>query len=267
MKKVLSRKKTALISIFMIVIMLFSLAGCGKKKEEDVEVEKVSYIGDITENTLQFNSDGTLLEISCEDFSGTEVDTSNLEAYIKSEIDTFNAQEGVDKVSFKEYIEENGLVRTAIQFSDIDAFNAFNGMSLEISMYKPDPADEIVKAEAASASDAIVTVEAEEINEEELAEAGYDIDDLESLEEEVASESDAELPTVATFTDASTFDVINSDEINGDSFMMVVTDEPMNYNIKGGKILFFNKYAELVDESTAKATENGRSVIVYKFNY
>ena len=267
MKKVLSRKKTALISIFMIVIMLFSLAGCGKKKEEDVEIEKVSYIGDITENTLQFNSDGTLLEISCEDFSGTEVDTSNLESYIKSEIDTFNAQEGVDKVSFKEYIEENGLVRTAIQFSDIDAFNAFNGMSLEISMYKPDPADEIVKAEAASASDAIVTVEADEINEEELAEAGYDIDDLESLEEEVASESDADLPTVATFTDASTFDVINSDEINGDSFMMVVTDEPMNYNIKDGKILFFNKYAELVDESTAKATENGKSVIVYKFNY
>ena len=131
--------------------------------------------------------------------------------------------------------------------------------------------DEILKEELASAQDAtpVVQTAPEDINEEELLEAGYSMEDIEEIEsgsmdlEGTATETDA----IATFTDAATLSTVNSDEIEGASYMMLITDEPYVYSVNGGKILYYNKHAELVDSSTIKADGVGKTIVIYEFNY
>ena len=93
-----------------------------------------------------------------------------------------------------------------------------------------------------------------------------DIEEIESGSmdlEGTATETDA----IATFTDAATLSTVNSDEIEGASYMMLITDEPYVYSVNGGKILYYNKHAELVDSSTIKADGVGKTIVIYEFNY
>ena len=98
---------------------------------------------------------------------------------------------------------------------------------------------------------------------------GCSLEDIEDIEsgsmdlEGTATETDA----IATFTDAKTMSVVNSDEIEGASYMMVITDEPYVYSVNGGKILYYNKHAELIDDSTVRVDGKGKSVIIYEFIY
>ena len=263
-------KSKRYISMLLIAMMVILLAGCGKKVEEE-EVERVSIIGDITENTLIFSSNGTVLEISCQDYSQDQIDVSGLEDYIQTEIDDYNNNLGINKISLQEYIEDDGFVRTAIRYSDVDAYNEFNMLDMNVSMYRAESADEIARADMASITNAIVTVEPTEINEEELAGTGYDLEDIEEMETgtyDASSASDAEEELdEATFTDASTMDTVKSDEINNDSYMMFISDKPMNYKIDGGSILYFNKNAELIDASTVRVTGESKAVVVYNYNF
>ena len=261
--------------LLLIALLSFTLAGCAWKKEKD-EAEEEEYvrpstIGDVDETTLKINPNGTLTEIAVEDFSGTDIDTAGIESFINEEIDTYNNEAGVSKVSLIEFQENNGVVKTAIQYSDVASYNAFNMMDITIALYDATSADDILKEELASAQDATpaVTAAPTEINEEELLEAGYSLEDIEDIEsgsmdlEGTATETDA----IATFTDAKTMSVVNSDEIEGASYMMVITDEPYVYSVNGGKILYYNKHAELIDDSTIRVDGKGKSVIIYEFIY
>jgi hypothetical protein len=255
--------------------LIMGLTACGKKKD-DGPVEKISVIGDVNETTLKLNANGSVIEIACEDFAHTEaaIDTSTLEEFIKSEIDKYNAEAGGNKITFLEYQNDDNFVRTAIQYIDIDTYNSFNLMELAMSEFNKEAADKIVKDEQASLTDAAKSIDMEEMSEEEKAEleeelagAGYNLEDIESgLLDETASEGDAD-ELVATFTDASTGSVVKSDEITDSSYMMIITDEPMNYYINGGKIVYYNKNCELVNETTVKVSGEGKAVIVYTFNF
>jgi hypothetical protein len=186
-------------------------------------------------------------------------------------INAFNDEAGVSKISLIEYQEQDGVVKTAIQYSDIASYNSFNMMDITLALYDSSEADEILKEELASAQDAtpVVQTAPEDINEEELLEAGYSMEDIEEIEsgsmdlEGTATETDA----IATFTDAATLSTVNSDEIEGASYMMLITDEPYVYSVNGGKILYYNKHAELVDSSTIKADGVGKTIVIYEFNY
>ena len=270
-----TKSYTKYICLVLIMTLIMGLTACGKKKD-DGPVEKISVIGDVNETTLKLNANGSVIEIACEDFAHTEaaIDTSTLEDFIKSEIDKYNAEAGGNKITFLEYQNENNFVRTAIQYIDIDTYNSFNLMELAMSEFNKEAADKIVKDEQASLTDAAKSIDMEEMSEEEKAEleeelagAGYNLEDIESgLLDETASEGDAE-ELVATFTDATTGSVVKSDEITDSSYMMIITDEPMNYYINGGKIVYYNKNCELVNETTVKVSGEGKAVIVYTFNF
>ena len=263
--------------IVLSALMSVSLAGCAFGKKEEPTTEEVyvrpSTIGETAETTLKINPNGTFIEIACEDFSGTDIDAKGAESYINSEIDAFNDEAGVSKISLIEFQEEDGVVKTAIQYSDVASYNAFNMMDITVALYDAASADDILRAELASAQDAsqsvTTTVETTDINEEELLEAGYSLEDIEEIEsgsmdlEGTATETDA----IATFTDANTLSVVNSDEIESASYMMIITSEPMVYSINGGRILYYDKHAELIDSATVRVNGTGKSVIVYEFNY
>ncbi len=270
-----TKSYTKYICLVLIMTLIMGLTACGKKKD-DGPVEKISVIGDVNETTLKLNANGSVIEIACEDFAHTEaaIDTSTLEEFIKSEIDKYNAEAGGNKITFLEYQNDDNFVRTAIQYIDIDTYNSFNLMELAMSEFNKEAADKIVKDEQASLTDAAKSIDMEEMSEEEKAEleeelagAGYNLEDIESgLLDETASEGDAD-ELVATFTDASTGSVVKSDEITDSSYMMIITDEPMNYYINGGKIVYYNKNCELVNETTVKVSGEGKAVIVYTFNF
>ena len=141
-----------------------------------------SLLGDTAENTLVFRSDGTLMEISVEDYNGTDIDVSGLETYIKDSITEYNSSNGANRLSMLEYEERDGVVRTAIQYSDINTYNNFNMVDILIDGYDKDAADEVAQAEAEARLKAkpVVKVEELEIDEEALAEAGYSLDDIET---------------------------------------------------------------------------------------
>ncbi len=270
-----TKSYTKYICLVLIMTLIMGLTACGKKKD-DGPVEKISVIGDVNETTLKLNANGSVIEIACEDFAHTEaaIDTSTLEEFIKSEIDKYNAEAGGNKITFLEYQNDDNFVRTAIQYIDIDTYNSFNLMELAMSEFNKEAADKIVEDEQASLTDAAKSIDMEEMSEEEKAEleeelagAGYNLEDIESgLLDETASEGDAD-ELVATFTDASTGSVVKSDEITDSSYMMIITDEPMNYYINGGKIVYYNKNCELVNETTVKVSGEGKAVIVYTFNF
>ena len=265
-------KHFKLVAVCLIFVMLLSTASCGKKDENtsDEPVEAVSVMGDIRENTLKLSPNGSILEIACEDYSGTSVDVTGLEQYIKSEIDKYNSETGTNDVTFTEYKEENGFVRTAISYSNMDAYNDFNALDILVSLYNKDEVDEIAKEYTASQTDAAVAapIDTADISEEELAAAGYDLEDLEELEEEqdipgISTSTDA----VATFTDASTKETVKSGDIDNSSYMMIVTSEKYNFVFNGGKVLYTNRFCEALNENTVSASGDGKSIIIYTYEF
>jgi hypothetical protein len=102
--------------------------GCNKKKlfGED-------YIGDVNTNTMTVNEDGSILEIACQDFSGVTYDISGLEDTIKSEIEDYRTKNGETddnaSVELLQYENEDGFVRAAIRYSNLDSYNRFNNTS------------------------------------------------------------------------------------------------------------------------------------------
>ncbi len=274
------RKFTAVKKLGLAILssaLVLGMTGCAffttKQEEEDTEaetpIERPSYIGDISENTLQLSSNGTMIEISCEDYSDVNIDISGLEAYVNEEIEAFNKEHGVNKVSLLEYIEEDGLVRTAIHYSDINTYNEFNSLDVTLVLYDSDLADDVAKAEAEAKIKAkpVVTTEEVEIDEEALAEAGYSIEDIETG---AVEESSGELATatdaVATLTDADG-NVYESGDVSGNTYMMIKTDEDFVVEIDGGKVLYTNYHAERIDGSSARSMGDGEAIIVYEFQY
>ncbi len=255
-------------------LVLAMLCGCAsfftfeeEVSTEDMSIDQISVLKDITENTLQLSSDGTVLEMSCEDYSEQGIDTNGVEDYIRGEIDAYNKESGLSKMSLVEYREDSGLVKSAIRYNDIDTYNDFNVMDIVNISYDKNQADEVARDEAEARLKAAVTVTEEvEIDEEALAEAGYSLDDLEdgAINEssgEVATASDA----VATFTDASG-NVAESGDISGDSYMMIKTTEPIVISISDGKILYTNYHVEPIDASSARCLGDGVAIIVYEYN-
>lgn len=264
-----------LIAFSLIIVLVLSVTGCGKKEEEPEEevIVKASTIGDIQENTLKFNSNGTIVEIACEDYSESEADITSLQSYIQEEIDAYNNEKGVNKISFVEYDESAGFVRIALQYSDINTYNEFNNMDIEINIFNAEDVNAIAVAEAEAESEAarkkeaVVKMDTSDISEEELAAAGYDLSDLENgvLEESVVESTPSDAK--ASLTDAESGSVLEADDIDGESYMMIISDYPVNYVINSGTVLYTNRHAETLNQNSAKILGDGRGVIVYKYIY
>jgi hypothetical protein len=123
---IVTDKKIKITFGILVITVLLLLTGCKKKfleKDED-------YLGDIRTNTMTINADGSVLEIACQDFSGVTYDISGLENTIRSEIEDYRTKYGEteDNASVKllQYENQNGFVRVALKYTNLESYNKFN---------------------------------------------------------------------------------------------------------------------------------------------
>lgn len=275
MKKKEGLKKVLVLSM-AVSLMLGSVVGCGKKVEETNEkIPEVNYVGSATSNTLTLYPDGSLMEVACEDYSDANFLYQDLQNYIDTEINSYNQKEGVSKISLLQYQDAFGLIKTAIKYSDFDTYVSFNNMEMKLTAYDVNQADEIAKEEAekrlqiSSSTDTTSNVK-HEISAEELAEAGYSLEQIQAAEEGSAaaelSEGISVEDTVATFTDVDTQKVVKSSEISTDGNMMLIVDEKMDIRLESGKILYTNEHAS-VEGGVATTDGSGTAIIVFYVTY
>ncbi len=248
---------------FMIfLVLVLSLAGCGKKKKEIVQ-EETDYIGDITENTLTFHADGTIDQVICEDLRDTE-EASGAEQFVRNEIDTYNGSVGVSKVSLLQYETEGTKGKAAIRYSDMESYRGFNLVNISLqdfdraavdqlaaSQLPKEEQDEFTEADLASVSDA------------ELAEAGIDPEEFRSGKYKETKEEQEQI--TATFTDASGKLVESKDVTEGK--MMVVTEEETILTFESGVVYYTNSHGKILDRDSVKADGKGPCVVIFVFNY
>ena len=252
-------RNRGLLRFAVLLILLLVLSGCGEKEVPTTEAPppEKEYIGDTARNTIRLSGNGNVLEIAVEDYTGVDYDIEKLKNYIQSEVDSFNRTQGVNKVNFREIRKEGDVIKTAISYTDLDAFNAFNRMSIRLVPYDPAEADRIAKKEAKKKEAEITTEEKKPvISETELAEAGYDPSELEQQEIQETVEQEI----TAVFTD-ETGKTVASDAIDPTQNMMLITDDRIALELESGKLLYTNAHAELRD-GAATADGSGTAIIV-----
>lgn len=98
----------------MLVLLIGILTGC------------TDYSKQYDSNTLIVNRNGSLVEVSVEDFKDTSVSADNLTSYIQEQVDAYNMDNGnMIKVQSIE-AEDMGHVKLVLSYKDIDSYDAFN---------------------------------------------------------------------------------------------------------------------------------------------
>lgn len=146
-------KKLGLITV--ATTLMLSMCACGKKEEKDV-------IGDTRENTLSFNSDGTVSEIACVNFSGVLYDISDIEESVKNEVNQYCDSHSKDAVKLVQFKQEEKLVRLAMDYKNLEDYNSFNGTD-----YRVVPASEI------DTSEKLMDLSGKEVSSEDVLVADY----------------------------------------------------------------------------------------------
>ncbi len=245
------------LTILMVWVMVLTFSSCGKKEEvttESIPVE-TDYIGTTSRNTIRIDASGGVLEIAVEDYTGIEYKIEEIKAYIQGEVDAYNRKLGVNKINFRQIMNEGNVVKTAISYTDLETYSDFNRMSVKLQNYNAATADRIMAEEAEKTRVEKVTTE-HEISAAELAEAGYDPSELTTEQvEEAATEK-----VVASFTDENGGTVI-SDKIDANGNMMLITDEKLTFELASGKFLYTNEHAALMD-GAVRTDGSGTAIIV-----
>ena len=102
------------------MVIVFVLEGC------------TNYAKQYDENTLVINKNGSLVEVSVEDFKDSKVSADKLSAYIDEQIEAYNNEAG--NVIKKKFIDTEDMshVKLVVQYKDIDSFNGFNLLDYSI---------------------------------------------------------------------------------------------------------------------------------------
>ena len=257
MKKIF--RKTV-IAFILLSAAFFIVTGCGKKESEKEEDEQVSvpekdYLSGVDEDTIMMNSDGGLIEIACDDYSGEDFDYSNIEADIQKEVDNFNQISGSNKVSFLQYSNNAGKVKAAIEYMNIDAYNDFNGTYYKLEMYDAQKVTDIVIEEEKKKNEAAMA------SAEGLAEAGIDTNDEDSQLSSI--KSDAVKAVMKDKNGAET----DAADIKDGSLMMLITDQKIVFDAGNGEVKYTNHHASVSGKNSAVTDGNGWSVIVFTLGY
>ena len=131
--------------LILAAALVLCQAGCtlpflkGQKNDEDVSFD---YTGKYEMDTLIFEGDGHLTEIAVDDYSSANFQYDDLEQYIKNSVDQFNLKESSKKIAFLQYTDDNGIIKSAIRYSNVDAYNKFNNFESEFSLYDAEKINE-----------------------------------------------------------------------------------------------------------------------------
>ncbi len=247
------RKRLSLVSILLLAVFL-TFSGCGKKEEETEVIAEQDFIGTAAENTIRLSQSGSVTEIAVEDYSDVDYKLADLEKYIRDEVAAFNKKKGVDKVSFLQIREEAGVVKTAISFNDIEAYNEFNHMDVKLTVYSAETANKIAADEAKQHA---VEEEKRGLSEAELAEAGYDASSMEQQEIDSIVEEKA---VTASFVDPAG-NTVGADAIDANENLMIVTDEKLAVEVTDGSVRYINSHA-VYEGNAAKTDGEGTAIVV-----
>ena len=245
--------KKRIITAMTVLFVLAMFGACGKK-EETTEAPEQDLIGATDVNTLEIDSNGRILEIAVEDYTGVDYKPDEVRAFIQNEINSFNKEQGAQKVSFLQMKQEKDVIRTAISYTDISAYNAFNHMELKLTVYSAETAD---KAAADEANRYTAAEPEKKVSDAELAEAGYDASSMDQSEIDTLVETKA---VTATFSDVNG-NTVSSDAIDVNENMMLVTDEKMNIRLEDGKLLYANPHAA-IENGIAHTDGEGTAIVV-----
>lgn len=104
----------------LLVLCLFSVAAC-KKKEGSIKVE------DITVNTMLVRNNGTLQVAFVEDFDKNYYRLSELEEFVKKEVNVFNKKAGNNEVIKIENLQlKNNKAIMLLSFQGMQHYAEFN---------------------------------------------------------------------------------------------------------------------------------------------
>lgn len=108
-------KKTMLLSL---ILSAFLFTGC-------------SNVGDIEQNTIVENKDGTILGVIVEDFSDSKYVSDELKAMLEEEVASYNSQAGEDKITLQSYeITEDKKVKLVLKYASDSDYAQFNEETL-----------------------------------------------------------------------------------------------------------------------------------------
>ena len=99
--------------------MSLSMIGCGQTATE------------ITKDTLIINANGSMKEVLVDVFDRVYYDLAEVESMAKSEVDSFNALEGENSVTYKktEQDDNSNMVKMYLEYEDAESYAEFNEMS------------------------------------------------------------------------------------------------------------------------------------------
>lgn len=84
-------------------------------------------------NTITIEKDGTIADISVEDFSDGNYDMTKLENFIDAEVADYNSQAGEGSITLDKLETENKLVKLQLNYADMEDYNAFNHTEYELT--------------------------------------------------------------------------------------------------------------------------------------
>lgn len=105
------KRKGILIGLLFGIVLL---AGCSKGLDS------------FENNTMTIGKDGTIQDVSVEDFSDGSYDMKDLEGFINTEIADYNTSVNAEPITLGQLENENKLVKLQLNYTTMEDYNNFN---------------------------------------------------------------------------------------------------------------------------------------------
>lgn len=104
-----------------LLVGLMVVTGCG------YELDAVS------ENTMTIKKDGTIVDVSVEDYSDGNYSMTELETFVTDEIAEYNNKHGENRVILDYLNTDNNIGKLQLSYSGMQDYNRFNHTEYELS--------------------------------------------------------------------------------------------------------------------------------------
>ncbi len=128
------KRKGILIGLLFGIVLL---AGCSKGLDS------------FEANTMTIGKDGTIQDVSVEDFSDGNYDMNNLESFINDEIADYNDSAGTESIILGQFETENKLAKLQLNYTTMEDYNNFNNTDYSLTSF----ADSTISGSVTSVSD------------------------------------------------------------------------------------------------------------------
>ena len=110
--------------VLIIALAVFFFGSCGTNYAET------------DTNTVYVLKNGKIISTDVEAFDEKSYDKEALKAYIKENIDTYNAENGKDSLKQKSFEVEEGEAVLVLEYASVDAYEGVNGVELFVGTVK-----------------------------------------------------------------------------------------------------------------------------------